>query len=145
MIQFRDLEKSDIPQLLKWLRQFSGSFDYPGKAPISDEVAELFFSRFINSASEAAILAEERNKPVAILGFTIMPHPWTGQKILFKAFWYSAKAGAGIKLLRYVIDLCRNGGVELIIAGSMLPNSHRLLELHGFKACETNYVLDLRD
>jgi hypothetical protein len=144
-MQFRDLTENDIPQLLKWLRQFSGSFDYPGKAPISDEVAGLFFSRFINSASEACIVAEANNKPVAVLGFTIMPHPWTGQKILFKAFWYSAKAGAGIKLLRYVIDLSKKGEVELIIAGSMLENSHRIFEAHGFKPCETNYVLDLRN
>lgn len=142
---YRDLTQSDVPQLLKWLRQFSDSFDYPGKAPISDEVAELFFGRFINSASEACIVAEENNKPVAVLGFTIMPHPWTGQKIMFKAFWYSAKAGAGIKLLRHAIDLSKKGGVELIIAGSMLENSHRLFELHGFKPCEMNYVLDLRD
>lgn len=144
-MQYRDLTESDIPQLLDWLKQFNDSIDYPGKAPIDDEVATGFFSRFINNAANAAIIAEIDNKPVATLGFTIMPHPWTGEKILFKAFWYSAKPGAGIRLLRYVVDLCKNGGVHHIVAGSMLPNSHRILRRLGFEACETNYVLELRN
>lgn len=144
-MQYRDLTQSDIPQLLEWLNQFSGSFDYPGKAPINNEIAEGFFNRFIDNASNAAIVAEVDNKPVATLGFTIMPHPWTGEKILFKAFWYSAKAGEGIRLLRHVIDICKNADVHHIVAGSMLPNSHRILRRLGFQACETNYVLELRN
>lgn len=144
-MQFRDLTENDIPQLLKWLRQFSDSFDYPGKGQINDEVASLFFSRFINHEGNACIVAESENKPVAVIGFTMMPHPWTGETILFKTFWYSAKPGAGIALMKYVIDLCKRANVKQVIAGSMLPNSHRILRHMGFEPCETNYVLDLRN
>lgn len=142
-MQYRDITQADIPLLLSWLKKFNSSLEFPGQAPINDEVARGFFGRFINNACNAAIIAEHNGQPVAALGFTIMPHPWTGKKILFKAFWYSEKPGAGIRLLRYVIEVCRASDVHHIVAGSMLPNSHRLLENEGFKPCEMNYVLEL--
>lgn len=140
---FRDLTQDDIPQLIEWLRQFSHSFEYAGKVPINDECAGRFFRQFIDDASNAAIVAEIGSRPVATLGFTIMPHPWTADKILFKAFWYSAKPGIGLKLLRHIKKICERNGVRQIIVGSMLPNSNELLERMGFRPCNVNYVLEL--
>lgn len=142
-MQFRDLENRDIPQLIEWLKQFNDSVDYPGKAPIDSETAELFFSRFIGNEGNAAIVAEENNKPIATLGFTVMPHPWSGKTIIFKAFWYSVKPGAGIAILRYLINMCKGKDIHHIVAGSMLPNSHKILQRFGFKPTETNYILGL--
>lgn len=145
MTTYRDITEADIPLLVEWLKDFNSSVDYPGKARIDLEVARGFFSRFINSASNAAVIAEYKGEPVATIGFTIMQHPWTGKKILFKAFWYSRRPGEGIKLLRYIADICRKSDVHHIIAGSMLPNSSGILQKLGFRAAETNYVLELRD
>jgi hypothetical protein len=140
----RDLRRDDIPTLVSWLNDFNSGFDYPGKRPINDECAANFFSRFIDSASQAAIVLEEDNKPVATLGFSIMPHPWNGEKIFFKAFWYSAKPGAGIRLLRYIRSVCESGGVSQMIVSGMNWETERILRLEGFKPCEVNYVLDFK-
>lgn len=145
MTQYRDITQGDIPLLIGWLRDFNSSVEYPGKAGIDPEAAEGFFGRFINSANNAAVIAEYKGEPVAAMGFTIMPHPWTGKKILFKAFWYSRRPGEGIKLLRYITDICRKSDVHHIVAGSMLPNSDGILRKLGFQAAETNYVLELRN
>src|SRR5687767_15707795 len=112
----RDLEPYDIPTLIGWLNDFNSSFEYPGQRPIDDECAANFFARFINNASQAAYVLEDKNgRLIATLGFCIMPHPWNGEKIFFKAFWYSARPGAGMRLLDYLIDLCRDGGVSQMI------------------------------
>lgn len=141
---FRDLTQADIPQLIRWLREFNSSFDYPGKAPIDDEIAAQFFSRFVGHEGLAAIVAEsDRGEPIAVLGFSMVPHPWNGASIFYKAFWYSAKPRAGLALFRYVRDLCKNGNVQQIIIGSMTPRVNRLLEREGFKPIETNYILEL--
>lgn len=139
----RDLQKSDIPTLIEWLNQFNSGFDYPGKANINTESATLFFSRFIDSASQFALMAEDnKEKPIATLGFSCIPHPWTGKSVLYKAFWYSAKPGAGIELLRYVQRLAKKGAIEQVIVSSMTPNVNRLLEREGYKPVETNYILE---
>jgi len=140
----RDIQESDIPVFIDWLNRFNSSFEYPGKRPIDNDCAANFFSRFIDNQSQAALVLEKNNKPVATIGFAIIPHPWNGEKIFFKAFWYSAKPGAGRKLLRYVRDLCEAGGVGQMIVSSMTPSTNRLLELEGFLPCEMNYVLDFK-
>lgn len=136
---------SDIPTLVSWLNEFNQEFDYPGKRPINNEVAELFFSRFVNSANQAALVAERDGRPIATFGFSILPHPWTGAKVLFKAFWYCDKEapGAGVRLMRHVEELCRNGGVEQIIISSMTRRVSKLLERNGYTPCEMNYIKDL--
>jgi len=144
-MNYRDITEADIPLLIEWLKDFNSGIEYPGKAPIDEEVAEGFFSRFIGHEWNAAIMAEHNNKPVATIGFTVMPHPWTGKTILFKAFWYSVKPGAGVAILRYVVDMCQRGNIDHIVAGSMFPNSHRILERIGFKPAEMNYVFELRN
>lgn len=140
----RDLTEDDIPALVGWLNDFNSGFDYPGKRPINDECAANFFARFIDSASQSAIIAEENGVRVATLGFSIMPHPWNGEKIFFKAFWYSAKPGAGIRLLRYLRNICQAGGVGQMIVSSMNEETDRILRLEGFRPCETNFVLDFK-
>jgi len=141
----RDIAASDIPTLINWLNGFNQEFDYPGKRPINDEIAALFFSRFIDNASQAALIAERDGKPIATFGFSILPHPWTGAKVLFKAFWYCDKAapGTGLKLMRYVEELCRAGGVEQIVISSMTEQVCKLLERNGYLPCEINYIKDL--
>jgi hypothetical protein len=143
-MHIRDLERSDIPALVSWLNDFNSSFEYPGQRPIDDECAANFFSRFIDSASQAALIAEEDGVRVATLGFSIIPHPWNGEKIFFKAFWYSAKPGAGVSLLRYAISLCRNGNISQMIVSGMDDDVGRILELNSFRPCEVNYVLDFK-
>lgn len=143
--EIRDLTYSDIPILVNWLNEFNSSFEYPGKRPIDGECARVFFSRFINSKNQAALIAEIDGKPVATLGFSIVPHPWNGAKILFKAFWYANKAypKTGIFLLRYLRQMAIDGGVEQIIISSMTDRVSDLLEREGFIPCETNYIMDL--
>lgn len=139
----RDLRPDDIPVLVEWLKGFSASFDYPGKGPISDEAVTAFVSQFIGSSFQFALIAEHKNKPVAVIGFSVLPHPWTGQKVLYKAFWYSERAGAGLLLLRYVRDLAKAWGCTKLVIGSMLPDTDALLASQGFKPSETSYVLEL--
>lgn len=142
----RDMRESDIPIFLEWLKAFNSSFEFAGQGPINEAVARLFFSRFLDSASQSCVVATDKSgQPIATIGFSVIPHPWTGESVLYKAFWYAPKAGAGIKLLRYVIELCRKGNIEQVIIGSMQPRVSRLLERNGFKAVETNYTLLTRD
>lgn len=142
-MNIRDLQHSDIPILMGWLNRFNSSFEYPGKRPIDDDCARGFFARFIDSPSLAAMVLEEDGRPVATLGFSIMPHPWNGEKIFFKAFWYSDKPRAGIRLYREALRLCRAGNVSQMVISSMTRQVNALLEREGFKPCEMNYVLDL--
>lgn len=145
-MQFRDLEERDISTLVGWLRNFTDSFDYPGKRPIDDEVASLFFSRFIAREGQGAIVAEVANRPVATMGFSVLPHPWTGETVLYKAFWYSddTEPGTGLRLLRYVRDICKRNDISQVIIGSMDKRVSRLLIREGFKPIEMNYTLVLK-
>lgn len=142
----RDLNEDDIPTLIKWLHDFSENFEYPGKRPIDDEVAALFFSRFIGREGQGAFVAEVNNRPVATMGFSVLPHPWTGETVLYKAFWYSDNSvqGMGTKLLRYLRGLCERADISQIIIGSMHNGVSRLLEREGFKPVEMNYTLVLK-
>lgn len=144
-MHFRDLEERDIPTLIGWLRNFTDSFDYPGKLPVNDEVAALFFSRFIAREGQGSIVAEVAERPVATMGFSMLPHPWTGETVLYKAFWYSDNSlpGAGVWLLRYIRDLCKRANVSQMIVGSMDTRVSKLLKREGFKPIEMNYTLVL--
>ncbi len=140
----RDLKASDIPILVDWLNEFNSSFEYPGKRPIDNDCAANFFSRFIDSASCAACVVEIGGKPVATMGFSIVPHPWNGAKVMFKAFWYADDKypGAGRSLLRYLVDMAKKGGVEHFVISSMTQRVSDLLEREGFELCEKNYIMD---
>ncbi len=143
-MHIRDIQESDIPVLVDWLEAFSDGFDYPGKAPIDREAAARFAASFIGTEGRACLIAEDAlEKPVACLAFHVLPHPWTGQSVLYKAFWHSAKPGYGIELLHYVRRLAERANISQIVVSSMLPRVNKLLEREGFKSVETNYLLEL--
>ncbi len=139
----RDLALTDIPLLIEWLEKFSDSFEYPGKAPIDPESVAGFVSGFIDSERQAAMIAEHNGEPVAVLGFSMVRHPWTGQAVFYKAFWFSKRAGAGRELMRSAKHMCKRAGVSQMIASSMTPETNRILEREGFKPLEMNYILEL--
>lgn len=144
--EIRDLRAADIPKLVAALHEFHEQFDFVGKRPIDNAVAAENFSRFVDNPSAAALVAEDSGDVVAMLGFAVLTHPWTGQKVLYKAFWFArpnGRPGIGRKLLRVVIDMCRAGGIKQLNFGSMHPRVNKMLERQGFKASETNYLLEL--
>lgn len=145
-IEVRDLMADDIPALVAGLHEFHEQFDFVGKQPVDNATAFENFSRFVDNHSAAALVAEDKGEIVAALGFAVLAHPWTGQKVLYKAFWFvrpQGRPGIGRKLLKVVIDLCKSGGVKQLNFGSMHPRVNKLLEREGFKASETNYLLEL--
>lgn len=144
-MRIRDLEFGDIPTLVRWLQEFHNDFEFPGKRPINNETASEFFYSFVHGQnSEIAIIAEQDGKPIATFGAYVLFHPWSGVKLVYKAFWYSSKPGAGLELLRYMRDISKADGAEKFIVSSMTPQVSRLLEREGFLPTETNYVMDFK-
>jgi|ERR1700752_87247 len=141
----RDLELRDIPTLVRWLNQFNDSFEYPGKRPINDEMAAQFFYDFLDNPHQSALVAmDKNNNPIATMGFAMTTHPWDGGKMFYKMFWYSAKPGAGTRLLRYVRDICKKGGVSRMFVSCMDDSTAQLLEAEGFSMTEPIYVYDFK-
>lgn len=118
-------------------------FDYPGKRPINHQTAKVGFELYLDHPALGCLLLEENSKIAAVMGYIIMRHPWNGIEIFHKAFWYSRKPGAGRKLLKHIIDMCKERNIEQVHIGSMHPIVDRLLIRNGFKPSETNYILEL--
>lgn len=139
----RRLQNSDIPELVLMLHEFLVKYDYPGKRPINTETAAIGFEQYINHPLLACLVLEENSEIVATMGYVIMRHPWNGIELFHKAFWYSRKAGAGRKLLRHIIAMCKERKIEQVHIGSMHPSVDRLLIREGFRPSETNYILEI--
>jgi len=125
------------------LHEFHASFDYAGKKPINDKTAYDGFLQYVNHPVLSCLVMEESSKLIATMGYIIMQHPWNGIEIFHKAFWYSRKPGAGRKLLRHIIKMCKDRKITQVHIGSMHPSVDRLLIREGFRPSETNYILEL--
>lgn len=140
----RQLENRDIPELVTMLHEFHDNFDYVGKYQVDDETAYNGFADYVDHPVLSCLVIEENNKLIATMGYIIMQHPWNGIVIFHKAFWYSRKAGAGRRLLRHIIDMCKRMKITQVHIGSMHPSVNKLLIREGFKPSETNYILELK-
>jgi hypothetical protein len=139
----RNLEARDVPELVTMLYEFHDAFEYPGKLPINDETAHESFEQYVNHAILSCLVVEENNRLIATMGYMIIRHPWHGEYIFHKGFWYSRKPGAGAKLLRHIINMCKERNITQIHIGSMHPSVDKLLIRNGFRPSETNYLLEL--